>query len=439
MKYRDCQLMKTNEKDTHQRIVPALRFPEFQNSGEWDMLHLNQISSRITTKVGKSQLTPVSISAGVGFIAQTEKFGRDISGDQYHNYIELNKGEFAYNKGNSKKYPQGCVYKLEEFDKVAAPNAFICFRFNDNVIPDFFKGYFDNNYHGRQLQNVITSGARSNGLLNISADNFFNIILPTPKDKKEQQKIADCLSSIDSLIKATEDKIDLLKAHKKGLMQQLFPAEGETTPKLRFPEFQNAGEWESHPITKFFTRLTSRNTDNNTNILTISAQHGLVSQREYFNKVVAAENISNYFLLHKGDFAYNKSSSQDYPQGVIKCLKLYEIGIVSPLYICMKIKDTNEISFFEQYFESGMINPEIKKIAQEGARNHGLLNVSIKDFFNTVSLIVPRSIEERKKIADCLSSIDMLINVTEDKIALLKAHKKGLMQQLFPNTNNCEV
>ena len=223
-------LLKAHKKGLMQQLFPAegettpkLRFPEFQNSGEWDMLHLNQISSRITTKVGKSQLTPVSISAGVGFIAQTEKFGRDISGDQYHNYIELNKGEFAYNKGNSKKYPQGCVYKLEEFDKVAAPNAFICFRFNDNVIPDFFKGYFDNNYHGRQLQNVITSGARSNGLLNISADNFFNIILPTPKDKKEQQKIADCLSSIDSLIKATEDKIALLKAHKKGLMQQLFP------------------------------------------------------------------------------------------------------------------------------------------------------------------------------------------------------------------------
>ena len=223
-------LLKAHKKGLMQQLFPAegettpkLRFPEFQTSGEWDMLHLNQISSRITTKVGKSQLTPVSISAGVGFIAQTEKFGRDISGDQYYNYIELNKGEFAYNKGNSKKYPQGCVYKLEEFDKVAAPNAFICFRFNDNVIPDFFKGYFDNNYHGRQLQNVITSGARSNGLLNISADNFFNIILPTPKDKKEQQKIADCLSSIDSLIKATEDKIALLKAHKKGLMQQLFP------------------------------------------------------------------------------------------------------------------------------------------------------------------------------------------------------------------------
>lgn len=205
------------------KTVPALRFPEFQDAGEWETPHLGQISTRITTKVGYSKLSPISISAGIGFVAQTEKFGRDISGEQYRNYIELNKGEFAYNKGNSKKYPQGCVYRLEEFDKVAAPNAFICFRFNDSVIPDFFKGYFNSNYHGKQLQNVITSGARSNGLLNISANEFFNIILPTPKDKKEQQKIADCLSSVDDLIVAQTNRLEALRNHKKGLIQQLFP------------------------------------------------------------------------------------------------------------------------------------------------------------------------------------------------------------------------
>lgn len=430
--------MKTNDKDTQPGVVPTLRFPEFQKCENWDATCLKQICTRITTKVGDSQLPPVSISAGIGFVAQTEKFGRDISGEQYHNYIELNKGEFAYNKGNSKKYPQGCIYRLEEFDRVAAPNAFLCFRFNDSVIPDFFKGYFDSNYHGKQLQNIITSGARSNGLLNIGADDFFNIILPTPKDKAEQQKIAECLSSIDALIKAAENKIDELKAHKKGLMQQLFPAEGKTVPALRFPEFQNAGEWKPYVITKFFSRLTLRNNENNDNILTISAQYGLVSQKEYFNKLVAAETISNYFLLHKGDFAYNKSSSQAYPQGTIKCLKLYDKGVVSPLYICLKIKDINEILFFEQFFEAGMINSEIKNIAQEGARNHGLLNVGVKDFFNRVFLMVPEHFEERKKIADCLSSVDDLITAQTNRLEALKNHKKGLMQQLFPNLNNHE-
>ena len=438
MKYRDCQLMKTNEKDTHQRIVPALRFPEFQNSGEWDMLHLNQISSRITTKVGKSQLTPVSISAGVGFIAQTEKFGRDISGDQYHNYIELNKGEFAYNKGNSKKYPQGCVYKLEEFDKVAAPNAFICFRFNDNVIPDFFKGYFDNNYHGRQLQNVITSGARSNGLLNISADNFFNIILPTPKDKKEQQKIADCLSSIDSLIKATEDKIDLLKAHKKGLMQQLFPAEGETTPKLRFPEFQNSGEWDMLHLNQISSRITTKVGKSQLTPVSISAGVGFIAQTEKFGRDISGDQYHNYIELNKGEFAYNKGNSKKYPQGCVYKLEEFDKVAAPNAFICFRFNDNVIPDFFKGYFDNNYHGRQLQNVITSGARSNGLLNISADNFFNII-LPTPKDKKEQQKIADCLSSIDSLIKATEDKIALLKAHKKGLMQQLFPNTNNCEV
>ena len=438
MKYRDCQLMKTNEKDTHQRIVPSLRFPEFQNCGEWDMLHLNQISSRITTKVGKSQLTPVSISAGVGFVAQTEKFGRDISGDQYYNYIELNKGEFAYNKGNSKKYPQGCVYKLEEFDKVAAPNAFICFRFNDNVIPDFFKGYFDNNYHGRQLQNVITSGARSNGLLNISADNFFNIILPTPKDKKEQQKIADCLSSIDSLIKATEDKIDLLKAHKKGLMQQLFPAEGETTPKLRFPEFQNCGEWDMLHLNQISSRITTKVGKSQLTPVSISAGVGFVAQTEKFGRDISGDQYYNYIELNKGEFAYNKGNSKKYPQGCVYKLEEFDKVAAPNAFICFRFNDNVIPDFFKGYFDNNYHGRQLQNVITSGARSNGLLNISADNFFNII-LPTPKDKKEQQKIADCLSSIDSLIKATEDKIALLKAHKKGLMQQLFPNTNNCEV
>ena len=275
--------MKTNEKDTQQGVVPALRFPDFRQNAEWDIPHLSQISTRITTKVGYSKLLPVSISAGVGFVPQTEKFGRDISGEQYHNYIVLNRGEFAYNKGNSKKYPQGCVYRLDEFDRVAAPNAFLCFRFDDSVIPDFFKGYFDSNYHGKQLQNVITSSARSNGLLNISADEFFNIILPTPKDKDEQQKIAECLSSIDALIKATENKIDKLKDHKKGLMQQLFPAEGKMVPTLRFPEFQNAGEWSNSLLGKYIEEFQKKSFVQDEFEVLTSSREGLIRQREYYN------------------------------------------------------------------------------------------------------------------------------------------------------------
>lgn len=435
MKYRDCQLMKTNEKDTHQRIVPSLRFPEFQNCGEWDMLHLNQISSRITTKVGKSQLIPVSISAGVGFVAQTEKFGRDISGDQYYNYIELNKGEFAYNKGNSKKYPQGCVYKLEEFDKVAAPNAFICFRFNDNVIPDFFKGYFDNNYHGRQLQNVITSGARSNGLLNISADNFFNIILPTPKDKKEQQKIADCLSSIDSLIKATEDKIDLLKAHKKGLMQQLFPAEGERTPKLRFPEFRDAGKWEIKPLSHISKIL----------------------QGYSFPEVYQGESAGKYPFYKVSDISKAVQDGNNFISTATNYindeeLNILKIKIIPPgTTIFARIGEAirlnrRVITTQKCVIDNNTIGIKaISKLATDLFIYYTLLQINLVDFaggvvpavtkhtIENIPIFCPPTKAEQQRIADCLSSLDDLIMTHTNSLKNLKVHKRGLIQKLFPN------
>src|SRR5690554_531874 len=230
------------------KLIPALRFPEFKEDGEWEEKKLGELSTRIVEKDGDRKILTVSISAGVGFVSQAEKFSRDISGRQYSNYICLKEGEFAYNKGNSKRFPQGCIYRLEEFSIAATPNVFLCFRFADEYHTGFFKGYFDNNYHGRQLQKFITSGARMDGLLNISPKDFFSIRLPIPLRNNEQQKIADCLSSLDDLLAAHNEKLELLKGHKKGLMQNLFPQEGERVPKFRFPEFENDGEWEEKKL-----------------------------------------------------------------------------------------------------------------------------------------------------------------------------------------------
>ena len=227
---RKLDLLKEYKKGLMQRLFPAkgkttpeLRFPEFQNDGEWKIVLLKDFTERLKSKVGNARLRPVSISAGIGFVDQKNKFGRDISGNQYSNYIELKKGEFAYNKGNSIKYPQGCVYQLKEFDIVACPNVFVCFRIiNNDVYPDFISAYFASNYHGKQLQQHITSGVRSNGLLNISAETFLGIRIPLPS-VSEQKKIADCLSSLDKYIDETSCKLEQLKGHKSGLMQQLFP------------------------------------------------------------------------------------------------------------------------------------------------------------------------------------------------------------------------
>jgi type I restriction enzyme S subunit len=233
------------------RLVPKLRFPEFRGLEEWKPITLQEASTPVTERVGERKLTPVSISAGIGFVPQAEKFGRDISGNQYQLYTLVSDGDFVFNKGNSLKFPQGCVYQLQGWGQVAAPNVFICFRLKDGYSDGFFRNCFEQNMHGRQLKKHITSGARSNGLLNISKENFFGVEIPIP-NPTEQKKIAECLSSVDEVTAAQARKVDALKTQKKGLMQQLFPREGDTQPRHRFPEFQNAGKWEVKAVGDVF-------------------------------------------------------------------------------------------------------------------------------------------------------------------------------------------
>lgn len=190
-------------------------------------------------------------------------------------------------------------------------------------------------------------------------------------------------------------------------------------------------DWEVVRFKKLFSRLTRRNTELNKNVLTISAQYGLISQEEFFNKTVASENTETYFLLNKGDFAYNKSYSNGYPYGAIKSLTKYNKGIVSPLYICFSVTEENKFpEFYNQYFEAGKFNREINAYAQEGARNHGLLNIAVEDFFN--SLLIKPPLAEQQKIAGILSTQDKVIELQQKKIDELKKLKKAYLNKMFP-------
>lgn len=189
-------------------------------------------------------------------------------------------------------------------------------------------------------------------------------------------------------------------------------------------------EWEEIRFNKKFSRVNRKNTEGNTNVLTISAQYGLINQEEFFNKSVASEDKSTYFLLKKGEYAYNKSYSSGYPFGALKRLERYDSGVVSPLYICFAATSENKCpDFYSQYFEAGKMNSEIQAFAQEGARNHGLLNISVDDFFNSV--IVSPSLAEQEKIAEILATQDKVIELKEKLLQEKKTQKKYLMQQLL--------
>ena len=195
-------------------------------------------------------------------------------------------------------------------------------------------------------------------------------------------------------------------------------------------------EWKVVHFNECFHRLTQKNTENNQNVLTISAQQGLISQLDYYNTPYASEDKTGYFLLQKGNFAYNKSYSADYAYGAIKQLEKYDKGIVSPLYICFSANKGTNTDFYRQYFEAGMFNREIYKIAQEGARNHGLLNVSTPEFFSAALVFPP--VDEQKKIAEILSCCDRVIELKQQLIAELQRLKSGFLQAMFPAKGHSE-
>ena len=203
-------------------------------------------------------------------------------------------------------------------------------------------------------------------------------------------------------------------------------------PLLRFPEFTD--EWKESVLSDFVERVKRKNKNNLCKLpLTISAQYGLVDQISFFNKVIASENMSNYYLLHKGDFAYNKSYSSEYPWGAIKRLDCYEQGTLSSLYICFKPYSHVSSDFLTHYFETSKWHQGISEIAVEGARNHGLLNVGIQDFFETRHCL-PQSLLEQEKIAKFLNLIEERIATQNKIIERYESLIRGINQYAFTNT-----
>ncbi|WP_210135757.1 restriction endonuclease subunit S [Staphylococcus sp. GDX8P80P] len=200
------------------------------------------------------------------------------------------------------------------------------------------------------------------------------------------------------------------------------------TPELRFPNYENS--WFSYKLNDISERVTRKNKNlESQRPLTISGQLGLIDQIEYFNKSVSSKNLTGYILIKKGEFAYNKSYSNGYPLGAIKKLERYDLGILSSLYICFSFDENIDKSFMKNYFESTKWYREVANIAVEGARNHGLLNIPVNDFFN-ININLPIQYEQ-EKIGEFFSKLDRQIELEEKKLELLEQQKRGYMQKIF--------
>lgn len=256
----------------------------------------------------------------------------------------------------------------------------------------------------------------------VNSSDVAKLKLPIPPIE-EQRKIAEILSVWDEAIEKQCRLIERLEERKRALMQRLL------TGRMRIHGFNTP--WQKVKLGEICKRVTRRNEENCQNVMTISAKRGFVSQTDFFNKSVASSILDNYYLVLKDEFCYNKSYSNGYPMGAIKRLKETEKAVVTTLYICFGVANSKRlnINFFEQYCEYGGLNRGLTKVANEGGRAHGLLNVTPSDFFG-LKLLLP-SLEEQKAIAEMLATADNEIVAHRKKLDSLRMQKRGLMQQLL--------
>ena len=268
----------------------------------------------------------------------------------------------------------------------------------------------------------------ASGVPSLSKDTIEKIKVHIPQIE-EQQKISKFLSLLDERIATQSKIIEDLKKLKSAIIEKVFCSPNQKNPMCRIEGFEQA--LSTYKMSDFSSRIATKNKDSKCSlVLTIAAQYGLVNQESFFNKSIASENLTGYYLLHKGEFAYNKSYSAGYDWGTVKRLDNYDEGVLSTLYICFKINETIvDSDYLAYYFESTKWHRGLSDIAGEGARNHGLLNVSMADYFNTKHRFPV--IEEQKAIAKILNAI----TEKERKATLLgkcyQKQKQYLLRQMF--------
>lgn len=390
--------------------MPVLRFPEFRDKGEWKVSKLKLLAKRTTQRnVDSSETRVLTNSAEHGVVDQRDYFDKDIANkSNLEGYYVVDEGDYVYNPRVSTFAPVGPISKNKIGTGVMSP-LYTVFRFN-NSNNEFFEHYFKTAQWHMYMRFVSNSGARHDRMA-ITADDFMDMPLPAP-NPEEQQKIADCLTSLDQLITAQAQKLDALKTHKKGLMQQLFPAEGETVPKLRFPEFRDKGGWKEKTLGEICDMQAGK---------FVRASDINEAKKDHFYPCYGGNGLRGFTTT----FTHNGKYSLIGRQGALCGNVMLATGQFHATEHAVVVTPNEGVSTDWLFYKLVYLN--LNKFAT-GQAQPGLSVDNLKK----VEIKISSEEDEQQKIADCLTSIDELISNQAKKVAALKAHKKGLMQQLFP-------
>lgn len=418
-------------------LVPERRFPEFLQAGPWQSVPLGSLVSISTKKVGDKTCVPMSITSGVGLVSQMEKFGRIIAGDSYKNYLQLQKNDFAYNKSATKEYPEGFITLYAGEELAAVPNSiFTCFRIKGEAAsPKYLNYLFLGNLHGRWLRKFIEVGARAHGSLSINDRDLLALPVPVPagpNSLREQQKIADCLDSADALIAAQGRKVEALRAHKKGLMQQLFPQEGEAHPRLRFPEFEGAEQWVEEPLNSSLLRVIDYRgkapPKSEAGVPLITAKNVRLGWLDMSNdEYIDAEQYDTWMsrgIPRAGDVLFTTEA----PLGNVALFPHEGKFAVGQRLLTLRANPKKCLSSF---LLQSLLGPRMQRRIDYHSTGSTAKGIKSSVFVN-IPFVRPKDLAEQQRIADCLTSLDDLIAAESRKLDTLNTHKKGLMQQLFP-------
>ena len=429
---------KTNKKT----LVPRLRFPEFRDSEYWEVNQLGKIAEFYKGKgISKSDVKADGTQPCVRYGELYTIYGEVI--EKVLSKTNISPKELFLSHKGDVIIPASGETKIDIVKATCVMADNIALGSDLNVIRSNHNGVFISYYLNGTIRHEIAKVAQGDTVVHLYKSNLEKIDLALP-GKQEQQKIADCLSSLDALIAAQADKIEALKTHKKGLMQQLFPREGETVPRLRFPEFQDSGEWDADAVGNLVELLSGYAFKSEY----FSDQQGrkLLTPKNFTKNGFGCFNIENTklttescdrrYICKNGDLLLLLTDLTPSCELLGKPLLLtQDDGEVLLNQRIVKVTPVSSVktSFLQYFFLTDGFRKRIIATATGSTVRH-----SSNKIIESTEILFP-CLFEQQKIVECLSSLDAMIAAQAEKLDALKTHKKGLMQQLFPRLESMDV
>lgn len=420
---------RMNNKETMEqknKILPELRFPEFVKDGEWKENLLGEISEIVrggsprpiqdyltTSSEGLNWLKIADVHSDSKYITATKE---KVINEALSSTREVDCGDLILS--NSMSFGRPYILKI----KTCIHDGWIAIRKISNVTFEDYLYYFISSEACQHYFNINAAGA---AVKNLNAEIIKLLPISLPKNIKEQQKIADCLSSLDELITAHNDKLETLKNHKKGLLQNLFPQENQKVPNYRFPEFVNDEEWEERKLGEVASFINGRAYKqeellDNGKYRVLRVGNFFTNNSWYYSNL----ELDNDKYCDNGDLLYAWSASFG--------PRIWNGEKVIYHYHIWKVIESLNIN---KTFLFVLLDNETERMKSQNANGFALLHIT-KGTIENWKCYIPKSKKEQQKIAECLTEIDNLITAQTEKIEQLKAHKKGLMQGLFPQVKN---